>query len=79
MLSLPLTSLSTAQDADAQQQKFSWQKETQDLTFVIDSYGGRDNTQLIKVVQGTRVRVRDIYGRCLSNAELLTTCLPHTH
>ncbi|XP_014557633.1 hypothetical protein COCVIDRAFT_96572 [Bipolaris victoriae FI3] len=56
MLSLPLTSLSTAQDADAKQQKFNWQKETYDLTFVIDSYGGRDNAQLIKVVQGTQVR-----------------------
>ncbi|KAJ6198800.1 hypothetical protein J3E72DRAFT_188580 [Bipolaris maydis] len=56
MLSLPLTSLSTAQDADAKQQKFNWQKETHDLTFVIDSYGGRDNAQLIKVVQGTQVR-----------------------
>ncbi|KAF5853115.1 hypothetical protein GGP41_001689, partial [Bipolaris sorokiniana] len=56
MLSLPLTSLSTAQDADAKQQKFNWQKETHDLTFVIDSYGGRDNAQLIKVVQGTQAR-----------------------
>lgn len=62
MLSLPLASLSTAQDADADQQKFIWQKETHDLTFVIDSYGGRDNNQLIKIVQGTRVRVRDIRG-----------------
>lgn len=60
MLSLPLASLSTAQDADADQQKFTWQKETHDLTFVIDSYGGRDNNQLIKIVQGMRVRVRDI-------------------
>ncbi|EUC41796.1 hypothetical protein COCMIDRAFT_40085 [Bipolaris oryzae ATCC 44560] len=56
MLSLPLMSLSTAQDADAKQQKFNWQKETHDLTFVIDSYGGRDNAQLIKVVQGIQVR-----------------------
>lgn len=57
MLSLPLASLSTAQDTDAYEQKFSWQKETHEVTFVIDSYGGRDSTQLIKIVQGTRVRV----------------------
>ncbi|USP81589.1 uncharacterized protein yc1106_08863 [Curvularia clavata] len=68
MLSLPLGSLSTAQDADADQQKFTWQKETHDLTFVIDSYGGRDNNQLIKIVQGTRVRegeelIRQMQGR----------------
>lgn len=59
MLSLPLTSLSTAHDADAGQQKFNWQKETHDLTFVIDSYGASGTAQLIKVVQGTQVRVRD--------------------
>lgn len=62
MLSLPLASLSTAQDADANEQKFSWQKETHDLTFVIDSFGGRGSTQLIKIVQGTRIRVRAIRG-----------------
>lgn len=67
MLSLSLTSLSTARDADATQQKFHWQKYTDDLTFVIDSYGARDNTQLIKVVQGTEVRVRD------------TRPMPHPH
>lgn len=60
MLSLPLTSLSTAHDADASQQKFNWQKETHNLTFVIDSYGAQGNSQLIKVVQGTQVRVRDL-------------------
>ena len=57
MLSLPLSSLSTARDADPGLQRFEWHKDTQDLTFVIDSYGASDSLQLVKVVQGTQVRV----------------------
>jgi len=57
MLSLSLTSLSTARDADPSLQRFEWHKDTQDLTFVIDSYGASDSLQLVKVVQGTQVRV----------------------
>ncbi|KAG9388311.1 hypothetical protein A1F94_001203 [Pyrenophora tritici-repentis] len=56
MLSLPLTSLSTAQDADPSLQRFDWRKETQDLTFVIDTYRATGSVQLVKVVQGNQVR-----------------------
>ncbi|EFQ86208.1 hypothetical protein PTNB73_04578 [Pyrenophora teres f. teres] len=56
MLSLPLTSLSTAQDADPSLQRFDWHKDTQDLTFVIDTYGATGSLQLVKVVQGNQVR-----------------------
>jgi hypothetical protein len=57
MLSLPLAKLSWAQDTDSDQQKFNWQQETHDLSFILDSYGARGATQLMKVVQGTQVRV----------------------
>ncbi|KAF1938819.1 hypothetical protein EJ02DRAFT_353707 [Clathrospora elynae] len=56
MLSLPLAKLSWAQDTDPNEQKFGWQHETHDLTFVLDSYGARASSQLLKVVQGTQVR-----------------------
>ncbi|RMZ74618.1 hypothetical protein GMOD_00003679 [Pyrenophora seminiperda CCB06] len=36
--------------------RFDWHKDTQDLTFVIDSYGASSTLQLVKVVQGTQVR-----------------------
>jgi hypothetical protein len=58
MLSLPLTTLSTAQDTDSSEQRFTWHKETNDLTLVIDSYGARDGFQLMKLCQGSQVRVR---------------------
>jgi hypothetical protein len=58
MLSLALAKLSWAQDTDPEQQKFTWQQETHDLTFILDSYGARGATQLMKVVQGPQVRVR---------------------
>jgi hypothetical protein len=57
MLSLPLAKLSWAQDTDSDQQKFTWQQETHDLTFILDSYGARGATQLMKVVQGPQIRV----------------------
>ncbi|OWY43123.1 hypothetical protein CUC08_Gglean010590 [Alternaria sp. MG1] len=56
MLSLPLATLSTARDTDASEQQFIWQKETRDLTLVVDSYGSRDGFQLMKVVQGSQIR-----------------------
>ncbi|KAI4924339.1 uncharacterized protein J4E92_007420 [Alternaria infectoria] len=56
MLSLPLQTLSTAQDTDASEQRFNWQKETNDLTLIIDSYGARAGLQLMKLCQGSQVR-----------------------
>ncbi|KAI4909501.1 hypothetical protein J4E90_008198 [Alternaria incomplexa] len=56
MLSLPLQTLSTAQDTDASEQRFNWQKETNDLTLIIDSYGARGGLQLMKLCQGSQVR-----------------------
>ena len=61
MLSLPLATLSTARDTDASEQQFIWQKETRDLTLV-DSYGSRDGLQLMKVVQGSQIRVRCMHN-----------------
>lgn len=59
MLSLPLAKLSTAQDAGLDENKFSWTHETQNLIMVIDTYGARaPSSRLLKVVQGTQVRVR---------------------
>jgi hypothetical protein len=68
MLSLPLTTLSTAQDTDASEQSFNWQKETNDLTLVIDSYGARGGFQLLKVAQGSQIRVRCMHNPCLNNS-----------
>ncbi|KAJ4371455.1 hypothetical protein N0V83_004672 [Neocucurbitaria cava] len=56
MLSLPLAKLSVAEDADPAKQKFTWKHEQHDLTFILDSYGARGSSQLLKVVQGTQVR-----------------------
>ncbi|KAI4621057.1 hypothetical protein J4E83_005420 [Alternaria metachromatica] len=56
MLSLPLQTLSTAQDTDTSEQRFNWQKETNDLTLIIDSYGARGGLQLMKLCQGSQVR-----------------------
>ena len=61
MLSLPLQTLSTAQDTDASEQRFNWQKETNDLTLIIDSYGARGGFQLMKLCQGSQVRVRRMH------------------
>jgi hypothetical protein len=72
MLSLPLTTLSTAQDTDSSEQMFNWQKETNDLTLVIDSYGARDGFQLMKLVQGSQVRVRCMHDRYLTNSSWKT-------
>jgi hypothetical protein len=59
MLSLPLAKLSTAQDAAADETKFSWSHDTQHLMIVVDTFGARGPpSQLLKVVQGTHVRVR---------------------
>jgi hypothetical protein len=57
MLSLPLSKLSVAQDTGPAEQKFKWDQETRDLVFILDSYGARRSSQLMKVVQGTQVRV----------------------
>ena len=61
MFSLPLQTLSTAQDTDASEQRFNWQKETNDLTLIIDSYGARGGLQLMKLCQGSQVRVRRMH------------------
>jgi hypothetical protein len=59
MLSLPLAKLSSTQDAHPDDPKLTWKHESHDLHFVIDSYqAGGSALQLLKVVQGTRVRVR---------------------
>ncbi|KAH8730683.1 hypothetical protein GQ44DRAFT_605862 [Phaeosphaeriaceae sp. PMI808] len=58
MLSLPLAKLSTAQDATLDETKFSWSHDTQNLIMVIDTFGACGPSQLLKVVQGTQVRVR---------------------
>ncbi|KAH9859478.1 hypothetical protein IAQ61_011259 [Plenodomus lingam] len=55
MLSLPLAKLSVALDTDPDAQSFTWQHETHDLTFVIDSYGGSGSSQLLKVVQAANI------------------------
>jgi hypothetical protein len=57
MLSLPLAKLSTADDTDPAEQKFTWQHAQNDLSFVLDTYGAISSSQLLKVVQGTQVRV----------------------
>lgn len=59
MLSLQLAKLSTAQDVHPTEQTFQWKHESNNLTFVIDSFQqGGSTLQLLKVVQGTQVRVR---------------------
>lgn len=59
MISTHLAKLSTAQDAFPDEQSFQWKHETNNLMFVIDSYQqGGSTLQLLKVVQGTQVRVR---------------------
>lgn len=57
MLSLPLAKLSTADDTDPAEQKFTWQHAQNDLSFVLDTYGAISSSQLLKVVQGSQVRV----------------------
>ena len=59
MLSLPLVKLSTATNDSADGKKLIWNHVSQNLIFVIDTYGARGvPSQLIKVVQGTQVLVR---------------------
>ena len=59
MISLSLAKLSTAQDASTNEQTFQWTHESNNLVCVIDSYqAGGSALQLLKVVQGTQVRVR---------------------
>ena len=59
MISLSLAKLSTAEDALQDQQTFQWKHETNNLTCVFDSYQtGGPALQLMKVVQGTQIRVR---------------------
>jgi hypothetical protein len=59
MISLSLAKLSTAQDASPNEQTFQWKHEGNNLVCVIDSYqAGGSALQLLKVVQGTQVRVR---------------------
>lgn len=58
MLSLPLAKLSTARDEDPSEQRFEWQHETRDLSLILEGYGDvPGSTQLLKVAQGTQVRV----------------------
>lgn len=59
MISLSLAKLSTAQDAFPDELNFKWAHETNNLICVIDSYQtGGSTLQLLKVIQGTQVRVR---------------------
>jgi hypothetical protein len=59
MLSLPLAKLSSAQDVTVEETKFNWSHDTQNLIVVVDTYGASGPpSQLLKVVQGTQVRVR---------------------
>jgi hypothetical protein len=65
MLSFPLAKLSTAQDVDADATKFSWSHDSHDLVAIIDGYGARGPpSQLLKVVQGTQIRVRAPDSSC---------------
>jgi len=74
MLSLPLAKLSSAQDAAPEENKFSWSHETHNLVVVIDTYGASGPpSQLLKVVQGTQVRVR-----ASASPSLEHTCLTDT-
>ncbi|KAG9188996.1 hypothetical protein G6011_05864 [Alternaria panax] len=72
MLSLPLTTLSTAQDTDASEQRFTWHKETNHLTLVIDSYGARGGCQLMKVVQGAQIRQTIEIERLINQGNQMT-------
>ncbi|KAH7383340.1 hypothetical protein BKA66DRAFT_584969 [Pyrenochaeta sp. MPI-SDFR-AT-0127] len=65
MLSLPLAKLSVARDADSTEQRFTWQHEIHDIFFVLDTYGTRGSSQLLKVVQGIQVQVRSLC-QCLT-------------
>lgn len=59
MFSTHIAKLSTAQDGFTDEQTFQWKHDTNNLTFVIDSYQkGGSTLQLLKVVQGPQVRVR---------------------
>lgn len=59
MISISLAKLSTAPDTHPEETKFTWTHEYQDLVVIIDNYGASGpQSQFLKVVQGTRVRVR---------------------
>lgn len=61
MISLPLAKLSTAQEGGREPEdgKFTWKHDSHNLVVVIDTYGASGPpSQLLKVVQGTQVRVR---------------------
>lgn len=59
MISFTLAKLSTAADAQPDQQTFQWKHDTNNLVCVFDSYqAGGSALQLMKVVQGTQLRVR---------------------
>jgi hypothetical protein len=59
MITLSLAKISEAQDAALNETKFTWTHQTQDLVVVLDNYGAHGtSSQLLKVVQGTHVRVR---------------------
>lgn len=71
MLTLPLAKLSTAEDGGSEGGKFSWKHDAHNLVVVIDTYGASGPpSQLLKVVQGTQVRVR------ASASPLLIACKP---
>lgn len=79
MISLSLAKLSTAQDAYPDEQNFQRKHETNNLICVIDSYqAGGSALQLLKIIQGTQVRVRAAaspHSICLE-AQLVTTTSP---
>jgi hypothetical protein len=62
MITLPLAKISEARDAALDERKFTWTHQTQELMVVFDNYGHGTSSQLLKVVQGTHVRVRASTG-----------------
>ncbi|KAJ4408322.1 hypothetical protein N0V91_003326 [Didymella pomorum] len=73
MISMHLAKLSTAQDAFPDEQSFQWKHETNNFTFVIDSYQqGGSTLQLLKVVQGTQVREQIDLEHLINDAQDLT-------
>jgi hypothetical protein len=64
MITLSLAKISEAQDAALNVSNFTWTHHTQDLVLVFDNYGAHGTSgQLLKVVQGTHVRVRSSAGQ----------------
>ena len=80
MLTLPLAKLSSAQDAAPEENKFTWSHDSHNLVVVIDTYGATGPpSQLLKVVQGTQVRVRGPARRPSKHAFLLSTLETNQH